>query len=279
MFLIVFQHQLIPLVANSDGLSKAFFVFGHIAVPSFVLISGYFGINASIKGFLNLYFRCILLGVGLYFAYCIFGHKSHSLKQIIKAFLPFSHSNLWFIQTYIILYIMSPIINIALNIASQNQKMFFIIITGVITFWFGWVNQNNTLADGKNVVNFIFLYCIGNYIHYNIDKKIIVKNRYIILLLYVVLNTVLFVVFSITGNYLIFQKIMFKIFFYYNSPGVIINASLLFLFFSTITLKSRTINWFGESVLSVYVIHRNLYFGPFLAKILFTVKTAMGGEG
>jgi surface polysaccharide O-acyltransferase-like enzyme len=278
MFLILFQHQFIPLVATTAGLTNAFYVFVHIAVPCFVLISGYFGINANIKGLLNLYFKCMVLAVGLYFAYCIFGNKVLSIKETIKSFMPLSHSGLWFIQVYILLYIASPLINKALNIATKNQKIFFIVITGIITFWFGWINRNNTLADGKNIVNFIFLYCIGNFVHNNIQREELFKMRYIFISAYLILNTLLFTVLTLTGEYVFFQKIVFKAFHPYNSPGVILNALLLFLFFSTLSIKSKTINYLADSVLAIYVIHANIYFGHFLARILANVKNEFLGN-
>jgi surface polysaccharide O-acyltransferase-like enzyme len=279
MFLIVFQHLFIPLIANTPALTNAFAVFVHIAVPCFVIISGYFGINATLKGFLNLYFKCMILGVGLYFSYCIFGNSNQfTIKEIIKAFMPFTHSGLWFVQTYVLLYIISPLVNKALNNATSHQKILFIIVTGVITFWFGWVNQNNTLTDGKNIVNFIFLYCIGNYIHYNIQFEKLAKMRYVFLFGYLFINIVLFSLLTFTGEHILFQKIVFKIFHPYNSPGVILNATLLFLFVSTLTIDSKSINWIADSVLAVYVIHANTYFLPFLARILLWIKNEIIGD-
>jgi hypothetical protein len=67
-----------------------------IAVNCFIIISGYFSIKASVKGFLHLYLFCFFYKMGLtLFAVLCTGIFSY--KSIIVAFFPLSHSELWFI--------------------------------------------------------------------------------------------------------------------------------------------------------------------------------------
>lgn len=271
MFLIVSQH----LLLTNTTTQEAFYVVVHIAVPCFVLISGYFGIKFSIKGLLNLFIKCAGYTVSLYLAYCIVRHKSISIYVLIQSFVGF-YPRYWFIGTYLGLYLISPIINIPLKTATKEQKIGYITILGLISFWLGWAGGQHTMADGKNITNLIFLYYIGNFLHYNIDHNKIQSGKWRLLLVYIVLNAGLIVTFLFTGKFELFQKILFKVFFPYNSPGVIMNAILCFLLFSTIKIQSSKINWAASSVLSIYLIHRGLLMG-FLRKSVVYIKEITSG--
>ena len=162
MFCIVFYHLLItPYMAAT----YAIYAVMHIAVPCFVFISGYWGIRASVKGLLSLFIKCTGYTAGLYLAYCIAKNKTISITDLIKTFVGF-YPGYWFIGTYIGLYLISPIINIPLKRAHKNQKLIFIAILGIISFWLGWGGSQYTMSDGKNIVNLVFLYCIGDFMHY-----------------------------------------------------------------------------------------------------------------
>jgi surface polysaccharide O-acyltransferase-like enzyme len=194
---------------------------------------------------------------------------------LIQSFVGF-YPRYWFIGTYLGLYLISPIINIPLKTATKEQKIGYITILGLISFWLGWAGGQHTMADGKNITNLIFLYYIGNFLHYNIDHNKIQSGKWRLLLVYIVLNAGLIVTFLFTGKFELFQKILFKVFFPYNSPGVIMNAILCFLLFSTIKIQSSKINWAASSVLSIYLIHRGLLMG-FLRKSVVYIKEITSG--
>jgi len=263
IFIIVFYHL---LLAPNMALEYAFNAVLLIAVPCFVLISGYFGIRASVKGLINLLIKCVVYAVGLYLAYCIVVNKTISIKDFIKSFVGF-YPGYWFIGTYIGLYLISPIINIPLKLASRNQKLIYLGIFGLISFWLGWAGGQHTMSDGKSIANLIFLYCIGDFLRYNIEHDKIKSKKYYLLCSYLILNIFLFIIFILTKDFKLFQVILYKLFFPYNSPGLILNAILCFLLFSTIKIKSSKINWLAVSTLSIYLIHAGLL-REFLQKIV-----------
>lgn len=67
--MIVIGHLLLVIVTPSTGepFYKAIMFPLHVAVPCFVMISGYFGIKASIKGLVNLLKFVVVLYVPLLF--------------------------------------------------------------------------------------------------------------------------------------------------------------------------------------------------------------------
>jgi surface polysaccharide O-acyltransferase-like enzyme len=274
MFIIVFYHL---LLTPNLAAQRAFYAVVHIAAPCFVLISGYWGIRASVKGLLDLFTKCIIYTVSLYLAYCVAKCEVVSIKDLIKTFVSF-YPRYWFIGTYIGLYLISPIINIPLKIANKKQKLVFIAILGMISFWLGWAGAQHTMADGKNIANMIFIYYLGDFLRYNIDHDKVQSKKIYLLLAYIILNVGLVVTFLSTGKFELFQKIVFRIFFPYNSPGLIVNAMLCFLLFSTIKIRSQKINWLASSALSIYLIHYGLLLGLLVEIATYIRDSIMGGR-
>ena len=114
MFMIVLYHLFWvvyhPAVISSPVYSAMMFPL-HIAVVCFVLISGYFGIKPSFKK-LVVFFSQILFYNVLCYAVSSLYLDSFNVKDLAISFLPLSHNqDLWFIRTYMILFLMSPILN------------------------------------------------------------------------------------------------------------------------------------------------------------------------
>lgn len=78
----------------------------HIGVPLFVLISGYFGIKPTLKGFLKLYLALLFYNLLFYAIRCLLGDEQFSLKPFVKLFFPFSiGKRWWFFKVYLMLYL------------------------------------------------------------------------------------------------------------------------------------------------------------------------------
>jgi surface polysaccharide O-acyltransferase-like enzyme len=272
LFIVIYHFCIHAIDTNSPyypQVVKGIEVILHIAVVCFVLISGYWGIKPSLKGLIKFYLQCLIYSVGIYLIYCVFNTDTFSKKTLVESFFAFTHTpGLWFVTTYICLYIISPIINIPLKIQSPGKKLVWIALLGILSFYFGLVHGNGSLIDGKNVINFIFIYYIGNFIHYHIDHNKIKQHRTKIILIYSLLNIFIFISIIATSNYLIIQEIIIKFFFPYNSIGLIINAILFFLIFVSFEFKSKLINWMGSSTFAIYLIHENGYTGQYLYKFI-----------
>ena len=98
-----------------------------IAVDCFVLISGYFGIKAKWIGFIHLYVLCAFYSVFLTL-FSFYETGQFSIKEFLFSFLVFSNSKWWFIQCYVYLFILSPILNIVIDSISKNRKVFIALL-------------------------------------------------------------------------------------------------------------------------------------------------------
>ena len=99
-----------------------------VCVNVFVLISGWFGIKPSIKGFASFLFQCLffsacisvfapLFGVGEPFSWADIGHVFFFGKYYY-----------WFVKCYLCLYILSPVLNAFIQ--SADRKTFLIVLLG-----------------------------------------------------------------------------------------------------------------------------------------------------
>jgi surface polysaccharide O-acyltransferase-like enzyme len=279
MLFIVVYHFCLHAIDNnspqSPHLIKGFETILHIGVICFVLISGYFGIRPTLKGLVKFCLQCIAYSIGIYAIYCLFNADSFSFKTLIKSLLGVTHG-WWFVTTYVCLYIISPIINIPLQTQSTQKKILWILLLGILSFYFGLIHLSPSLADGKNVINFVLIYYIGDFLHNNVDYKKLKLHRNKIIFAYLLLNIGILTSYFLTANYLLLQKIIWRLFFPYNSPGLLINAILLFVIFSSFEFKSKFINWMAGSTFAIYLLHENAYLGKYLYQFVTYLHNSLG---
>jgi hypothetical protein len=259
----LFQHSIVlapndPVLSNIIAPSLSAL---HIGVICFVLISGYWGIKFSLRSFVKLVVQCSFYAIFIYSVYIIINPEMFSIKDLISSLYQW-----WYIRIYLCLYLLTPIINIPLRTKSSQKKLFFIAILGIISIGFGLITPS--LQDGKNPLNFVLIYYIGNFLRN--DLKINVKfNVLKILVLYVLVNFFLISFMIVAHNYFpLISRILVKLFYPYNSIGLILVSCLFFLFFIKIKVKSRLINWIATSTLPVYLLHETKYSRQYLYQLI-----------
>lgn len=252
-FFIVFYHIFLFFIypTTDEPFHKAIWLPLHIGVILFVLISGYFCIKPSIKGFIKLIGMMVVLYLPLGVAnYLIMGGGKRELASfaLIVSATPF-----WFMRTYVFLYLFSPVINLYLRNSTLIKRFYIILVLGFISHYVGTIGMDPSLLDGKNLVTFLFLYVIGNTLHhYEAIWKRIPSYWYGIV--FICVNIVLVVIFSLfTGR--IVDAIYERLFFRYCSFGLLVSSLLFFMWIGGISFKSRFINYIAKSSLAIYMIH------------------------
>lgn len=263
MVIIIIYHSLLhAVIPNSPELIsfiKPITAILHIGVICFVLISGYWGINFSLTGFIKLFLYCSFYSILIFVVGVLLNPIFFNLKNFLKALIPFQW---WFVQIYLCLFLLVPIVNIPIKNATKETKIIFILILLTISFLFGQFVPS--LEGGKNPINFMLIYYIGNYLRteFVLSKSI---NTTKIICVYVILNCVFFITMLSTENYFIFiNKALFRVFFPYNGFGLMINSLLVFIIFTRLNFSSKVINWLASSSLSVYLLHENEYLSLYL---------------
>lgn len=239
------------------------------AVPCFILISGWFGINFKIKGILKIYLQCLFCETVSYFLFSIIGGHNICSNEII-GLLYFKNCNYWFLKGYLLLYIISPTINI---IIGRLKKQYLNIISLMMIFPLIYF-----LFQGKQggLVLFCILYFIGRCLHENLSGKGVLKKRLFWMGGYVVITLLLFssAMFCLCNQNI---NMPFRIFSDFNPVIISSSICLLLYFISTNIRYNRNINFLAGSVFSAYILQENAYFGyqwlyPTLSTILNNIS-------
>ena len=220
-----------------------------VCVNCFVLLSGWYGLRPKIHRFAEIIFQMLFLsGISL-FCYYLLKEENPDIEDI-KSLLLLT-DDLWFIRCYIILYLLSPLLNSFSNVASKRQ--FQLVLGGLFAFQtiYGWAFASVSWFDGGySPLSFMLLYLISQYMrHYPSKCTNLSSNSYIILYLCI----------SALGTVINFTSLKYCLgegipWLSYISPIVILNSIILLLFFSKLKFKNKAVNWIANSCFAVYII-------------------------
>lgn len=242
MLFIVIWHILLHGFQNELSISVVSSL-TFTGVNLFILITGFWGINFRWKSLINLMGITIFYGFISWVASLLFFNDSIHIDDVINICLPISHNGYyWFISAYIFLFLLSPILAIALrNFDNQQLLVFFVILT-YINCGSGWLFNNDININGYNTMHFIYIYIIGHCLARFDVKSKLKKHQWGIIYLVVTLIIPL-----------LFQTHPSKIF-RNNNPLVIISAISLFCFICSFDFRNRIINFIASCTLPVYLL-------------------------
>ena len=240
-----------------EGLSIA-------SVNAFVLISGWFGIKASKKGtFKFIYQILFFLGGSYLIALCmgVLESPKHSLLDVFQL-TPYD----WFIKSYFVLMILSPLLNQFKNLEEPIQRKLLLLFFGFEAV-FGWIaGGSRFFVSGYTPLHLLGIYLLGQYMHYSLiplETDSVFKaflNK--VLGFNAVTNGLLFLLCSVAIAVMGLLDLKYtggswsNTVLAYSNPLVVIASVFLFLTFARMRIKSnRFINWFGASSFAVYLLH------------------------
>lgn len=275
----VFIHVVIPVAGNERVYAALITVF-HIGVLDFVMISGYFGIKHSWKGFTKLYGVTALYSLLGVLLKASVGGASLNVHELLTVIFPFSNGVYWFMTTYFVLYLIAPYFDMVLKKLGNKDMVGLIALLFYVVVVYGFV-FNKGLGAGRSIIAFLLMYTIGRFLHNNEERILkIPMRRKICFGAFLVLFLLIAYLPSPLTNYV--KGMTFP----YNSPGLYVMATLFFTVFMGWDFKSRLINAMAASTLAIYLIHGNRYvmeYGiPFLKllfennSVLFNILMAFG---
>ena len=215
---------------NQDRFFTSIVIPLHIGVVVFVLISGYFTIKATSKGLIKL--------LGIFLVYRLIELAGGALQHGIsfKDVLVLTRSHWWFINVYLCLFLVSPLLNLWLNKASEKQRWYMMVAFFFAASYMA-MGGVKSMANGKNLVNFILFYLVGNQLYYYKDKWISISTKKVALV-YVLFNLLLFI-----ASYYLYgtkgQGIINMMCFKYSSPLLLLNAILFFILVGKLNFHSN----------------------------------------
>lgn len=234
----------------TDSFLRVFFQSLSIAcVDIFVFISGWFGIKPKVRGLCSYIFQCLFFLIGIYIVCLVAGISSFSIMGIRGCFAATPLN--WFIKAYLLLYILSPVLNAFVHSASRTQFKSLLIAFYLFQFTYGWVFSSSTsfIQDGYSTISFIGLYLLARYLRLYRPTFTNLKwsTDLIVVLSLVVGTTILYFISPEVGNR----------FLNYISPTTILISIFSILAFTKFSINSKFVNWCAGSSFAVFLLHTN----------------------
>lgn len=246
---------------------KSFLV---IAVNCFVFISGFYRINFKVYPFLNMVLQAIFYAFAITYLVDMLSLQEISLKNYLAAFLSVYLGTWWFLTAYLALYLLSPLLNAAVDSLNRKQFLFILVsltlINSVGESSFGVASIVGT-NRGFSLLSFIHIYLIAQFIRKYVHLDKLKKYSSAV---YIASSLLLFLLafFSITE----LSQFGVRSIYAYNNPLVLIAAIAFFFFFKSIRLRSGLINSISPYVLGVYLFHDHPLTREHLIKKLFDMS-------
>lgn len=288
MFLIIWGHFIYygilhgsEIYANQTGfgmmLPRIIRGFSWCAVDAFILISGYFSIRPKAKSFINLYLVCAFYA-GIFYIIHLYHIGSHLNRWVLfNTLMPFGlweiNTKWWFIPNYLMLYILSPLLNRVTDNLPRERFRIVLFLASIPILYFGWYRNMSWNEYGFNFINFCYLYLIGRYI----SQCHITKGNVTRITLWLIgwlvsggiigLSDVLREQCSISNLWI--SQMM-----WYNSPMCLFSAICLFMTFRETNISNnQVVNWYAASAFSIYLVHDNVYFRKLIANFVSSQYT------
>lgn len=256
---IILHHNTSYSVSNSDEIIKLFGMsFFSVAVNTFVLISGFFGIKFKTERLIRLILQTFFYSTVLMILSTAIGWHSFTIQKDIFAFFPILTKQYWFITCYIVLYVISPWLNTFVNALNKTEYkkllcvgFFIVYLWPTISYLF---NTAQFIGDaGYGIINFMYLYFLGQYIRLHFKDG---HSSSFYLTGYLLFALTLFISQYLLSYILHFE---FTSWISYNTIFILGGSICLFMAFKNLSFSSPAINYWAKPCLAVYLIHLNPY--------------------
>lgn len=221
-----------------------------VCVNVFVMISGWFGIKFKVRRLAGLIFQVIFFFSLIYIALLLLGYEALTLKGIAYLFMLLPQN--WFVKAYLLLYILSPILNEFCE--NVERKVFLRVLVGFYVFQtlYGWLFPGvDFFSSGYSTISFIGIYLLMQFIK-RYGSGCLALSSLQNFSIYVVLSVINSLFYILTIKYV---ESYGPVWFRYVNPIVIVSSLFLFLTFYRMRLSSSVVDWLASSSFAVYLVH------------------------
>jgi len=281
MFLIIAYHYVLfsNLRFNTAELSfnrlfyQSMLIDGKTGVNLFVMVSGYFMVKSSgaktskvLQLWGQAFFYIMLIWVIFHGKLGGFGGGFMGSPQdtLMGKIFFLSSGAQWFIAVYLVMYLLTPYVNVMLNAMSRTVYRRLLVLTSV--FWvliptISWIpGMVVTEFQGNNLLFFLYLYALGGYLRlYHSEKQKKASFWFLCALGMVVICMITVVAVDIWNTKSMNRlKLLDYLFNYQNHVFILLLSLFLFLGFKNLNMKhSRVVNYLSSLTFGIYLIHDN----------------------
>ena len=204
MFMILTLHfnlktgALLKLGEPASGVNIFATILEAVAITGvnvYVLITGYFLSASKVKFskmlslILQVYFYTLLISGAMMLVEAYSVKPDDKLDRMLRYLFPISSEHYWFVTAYVIMYVLAPVMNAAVN--TLKRKQLKVVIIGLLT-WFCFIKSIVPVKFGTDRMGydfgwFICLYLIAAYIRkYNVTLFFDAKRSALVYLISVI---------------------------------------------------------------------------------------------
>ena len=232
-------------------------IFGGICNCTFVLCTGYFlctkkfNVERILKLWLEVWFYSVLCGTIAF----IIKIEPVSKKSILAMLMPFTFNQYWFFTDYVILILLSPVINMLIEKMDKKQHLCLVAFCFLINTYFPTLG----IVHGVSKFNymFVFLYLLAAYLK-KYGQELRVKNS-----LYGWIGIVCFILEIVSIFFIRFRNVRlgknteFWIYIWgMDRLPCVLTSVFFFIWFSNLKIKNnKFIGFFSSSLFAVYLLH------------------------
>lgn len=242
-----------------------------VCVNCFILISGYFGIRFKFKSFGSLLFQTAFWGVAciMIALYCPLVNVPQF--NVIRAFIE-SLTWGWFVKGYIILFILSPVLNAFISSTDAKSLGKYLIVFYLLSTIGGYFLGFPDFRKGMSALSLIGIYMTGAYLHKDGIHNLFKRSKNFNLAMYLIGGGILLIINVLLLNFGISTSP-----YGYLNPVIILMSVFLFLYFKGLNIgNSRLINFFSASAFSIYLFHCNVILGSEISNMWMDINASFG---
>lgn len=231
---------------------------GDIGVYIFVMISGFYlgtkniSIKRSVKKTLKVYAEVYFYSI-LFLILALNWQSPVKTNKLWQSVMPITFNQYWFVSGYVVLMLLVPFINQAVNNLTKRQFAYLLTVLAVICGIFPLINNtiaSQTVGLGILITAYLFGTFIAKFIHRN-------NWNYLIGLVLFTINTV--IIYIIMYYQIILTKDRFTNI--YTGIFALLSAWGLFLIFINLKPVFHVIfNQVARHMFAVYLITQNIFF-------------------
>lgn len=229
------------------------------SVDIFVLITGWFGTHFKPMGMLRLVYQVIFIcTLALLTLWAVGGGSLPTAwSEIGNSYLSY-----WFINSYLLLYLLSPVLNAYIKQNEEKDFRRLLILLLVVDALCGVAFED--FSRGYSVMHFIVLYLLGRYLRLHLAEKLWWLPRWSYLALFgLLVGAMSLTYWAVYAFRIPLGFNITKYFLAYTNPLIVCSAVCLLLYFSRLHFQSKAINWLAAGSLTAYLCHQQIFVRPF----------------
>lgn len=242
------------------------------------MISGWFGIHVKRKSFVSFLFQWLFFAMLLLICYPLL--QENNIKSFPKLIYDvISMNRLWFVPSYIVLYLVAPVLNAFVERSTKLQFKIVLIAFFSYEFIWGWLlnGANGIFMGGTSPLSFGGLYLLARYLRiYPPHLSQNIKFQVFAFIALIILPCILsFVVLKCLGSYIwvLYTNKQFS----YLNPNVVLCALFVLILFSQLKITSRFINQIAVSAFAVYLFHEHPCIKPHFSEVILFLYNSYSG--